>query len=326
MVLPAYGNSISFSQLQEEYGGTYPISMSEYCNGNGLVNDTEVPAYGLALNMGLFQGRSKAGSPSGGLINTYTGYKSHTFLSNNTFITPSNLMVDVFLVGGGAGGGFDYGSGGGAGGVVVASNISLPAGSYSVTIGKGSSGVPRSSYTSPAANGGDTIFHTYTAVGGGGGIGRTAGSARGKDGGCGGGGARDYSSPGLSTQSNQGYGVGYAGGNAATSGSFGAGGGGGAGGTGVNGTATKGGDGGPGVLNDFSTGSNQWYAGGGGGSLNGSSHGAGGSGVGGRGGYSSAISAVANTGSGGGGLCWTTSTSAVAGSGSDGIVVIRYAV
>jgi hypothetical protein len=117
---------------------------------------------------------------TGGTIRTYTSggvaYKSHTFESGSNFVLTAqgtNPVIDLFVVGGGgAGGGTGLGrgpcdGGGGAGGNVRTS-MTLPTGTYQVTIG--GAGQPS------GGAGGTTTFGTsplslITAGGGGGGSG-----------------------------------------------------------------------------------------------------------------------------------------------------------
>lgn len=70
MSIPASG-PISFSQIQTVFGGTNPISLSEYyTNANPAHTQgvTGIPAQGTPIRVGLFQGRSKPAS--GGTIAT----------------------------------------------------------------------------------------------------------------------------------------------------------------------------------------------------------------------------------------------------------------
>jgi hypothetical protein len=103
--------------------------------------------------------------------------KVQEFTSTGTFVTPSNCSsVEVFLVGGGAGGGYarvstdaNYGTagGGGGGGAVLRRTLTVvPGTSYTVTIGAGGAGA-----TSNVAgsNGSNSSFGVLlTAIGGGG--------------------------------------------------------------------------------------------------------------------------------------------------------------
>ena len=64
--------------------------------------------------------KTAVGLPTGGSIQTYSGYRYHKFTSSGTFTNTSFVtQVDALLVAGGGGGGADNSGGGGAGGMVV---------------------------------------------------------------------------------------------------------------------------------------------------------------------------------------------------------------
>ena len=172
---------LTMTQIQNEFGGSNPISLSEYWAGSGLVPS------------------GTPGIPGPGQISM-----SQFFGASNY---PIPLPVRVLIIGGGGGGGQRYGwdnasqnGGGGAGGWIDAS-FNLYKGSYGIGIGGG--GGSRGS-------GGDTTAFGYTAYGGGYGGSSDAGS--GGSGGSGGG-----ASPGgsggssIGGQGNSGY---YGGGGA----------------------------------------------------------------------------------------------------------------
>jgi|13_taG_2_1085334.scaffolds.fasta_scaffold05786_2 hypothetical protein len=223
--------------------------------------------------------------------------------------------------GGGAGGlrtSYGLTSGGGSSGE---SDITLAAGTYTITVGAGGSGA---STNADGSDGSDssiaaTGLTTITSIGGGGGAkylnpGRSGGS---------GGGVYAGSSIGSGT-ANQGFD-----GGTTTSGSSG-GAGGGAGAVGVTGSQSSSikPDGGAGLINKI-TGASVTYAGGGGGGqyiTETGGPGAGGSGVGGAGSGSSGApggNGVVNTGSGGGGGFTNSSSTTNGGDGSSGVVVLR---
>ena len=268
----------------------------------------------------------------------------------DTFVptcTGQGGKVEVLAVAGGGGGahGTDNGNGvggGGAGGLVHNDSFTVVSdSSISVTVGAGGTG-GLASDTGPAINGGNTVFGSITAIGGG--KGGTAGGGsqiRGAStGGSGGGGG--YSSNGTSGQAGT-AGQGNAGGDFHNASSFyRGGGGGGAGSAGKDGTgsATTGGaHGGDGLAFDIS-GEKKFYAGGGGGasysgySGTGGKGGTGGSGVGGdaasgdgtTGTADPGNNAVPDTGSGGGAGTWPASGGAekFGGDGSNGTVIVRY--
>ena len=244
---------------------------------------------------------------------------------------PTLSSVEVLVVAGGGGGGPDVGGGGGGGGVVYNSSFPVISGtSYNVTVGAGgSAGSGPTPSIILGSNGGNSVFDTITAMGGG--AGGSYASVIGAPGGSGGGSGGDSSGTFLFAgrgTSNQGFAGGIGTTNSVP---YGAGGGGGAGGPGNNFTVTGGGNGGPGVGNTIS-GTLTYYGGGGGGGggTDTQSDGRGYGGIGGgglgssRSGPTSLIPGVRdgtpNTGGGGGGTGgWNT-----AGAGGSGIVIVRY--
>jgi len=217
-----------------------------------------------------------------------------------------------YLVVAGGGAGPDSGGGGGAGGYKEVTDYSfqIAPGAYFITVGAG--GVRGSG--SNSTNGGDSIFSTITATGGGkGGQNATLPST----GGSGGGGGVFNGSVKAGAAGT--VGQGSAGGNSYNPDR--AGGGGGASAVGDAGTVAAAGNGGAGTASSI-TGSSVTYAGGGGGGAwTGFTGGTGGSGGGGNGGVNSGTAATAgtaNTGGGGGGGGGTGAN------GGSGIVVLRY--
>lgn len=262
---------------------------------------------GTALPVGDSLVTTTAGSP---VIATYTSggvnYKTYSFTGSGSITLSKGGLVDVFLVGGGGG------MGGGGGGIIT-SQIYLPSGTTTVTVGAGGGGAG--------------------AIGTGGGISAIGYTTRSYIIGImgGGGGTRPGASPGQGNNlapwdSN----IGFASGSENINGYGGPGGAGGAGGnaTAPNGTNPPwtGGAGGIGIYSDFRTGSNIGYSGGGGGC--GYTYGGAGATVfGGANGTSgqngpTAASGTANTGGGGGGGGWNYN----GGNGGSGIVVIRVRV
>lgn len=240
---------------------------------------------------------------SGGVITTSGPYRVHTFktVGTSTFTTNKQVTAQVLVVGGGGGGGNNVGGGGGAGAALYSSLFSIPAGSYTITIGGGGAA---------DTNGSSSIFSSFTAVGGGSGGSWRGGS--GVSGGCGGGGGPDSGIGGAGT-------VGFAGGNPQ---GFGAGGGGGMGSAGLNAITGQNVGGAGGLGATYSVGGASYLVCGGGA---GSSYrtasivAAGGSGIGGTGANSELgpgpTNPTPNTGSGGGGGGGGTS-------GAAGIIVI----
>ena len=171
---------------------------------------------------------------TGGTISYYGGKTIHTFRSTGTFTANESLSCDVVVLGGGGAGGANEAGGGGAGGYVFVPGKTIPADTYTVTIGGGGTGVE-----SPGV---DTTFGStpqpayLIAYGGGGGGSWTGGN--GSPGGSGGGGGAFNSSPGgvggSATQpgapgDSGTYGIGYPGGDGGPGSPYKAAGGGGAG-------------------------------------------------------------------------------------------------
>ena len=274
---------------------------------------------------------------TGGTITTYNSggvnYKVHTFLSGATFSAGDvGGKADILVVGGGGGGGGDNGGAGGAGGMIAYTNWTIaggtnPTDNYTITIGGGGNGTS-GYHSNDNAAGSSTVFgvggsewngttgNMLTAVGGGRGA---TGDSNGAASGYGGGGSHNLNpTAGYTDGANtvQCYSGGY------STTSAGGGGGGGASEVGADATDNIGGKGGDGLVNNFRTGSNVFYAGGGGGGESQNSSGqqaAGGAGGGGAG-WSAA---TANTGGGGGGGRQASTNGQAGGT---GIVVIRYIV
>ncbi len=202
--------------------------------------------------------------------------------------------VSLIVVAGGGGGGGETGSvgasgGGGAGGYLADSSHAVVVGDYTVTVGAAGGGGGDTN----GDDGGNSVFDTFTAVGGGGGAGRT-GSTSGRNGGSGGGGKDGGSTAGGTGTGGQGT-NGAAGNDGANTG------GGGGGAT----SAGSGATGGAGTASSISGASVTYAAGGGGGTgSQGASPGTPGSGGGGG---------RENGGGGGAGA-----------SGAAGIVIISY--
>jgi len=264
-------------------------------------------------------------SASGGDSTTTDGdYKYHIFSStgNSTFTVSSaadNNQVEYLVIAGGGGGGGDNGGAGGAGGYRTGF-LTVSAQAYTITVGTGGTG--GSGSTIPL-KGGNSIFSTIAATGGGkGGNGQTNGN--GGDGGSGGGGT--IINAGTGGSGNEGSYTpveGHDGGDTylATA-NYKGGGGGGAGAVGEDGNSTVCGAGGVGLASSI-TGSSVYRAGGGGGGGYAGSAGAGGNGGGGAGSVANGgngTSGSANTGGGGGG----SGNGATGGTGGTGVVIIRY--
>lgn len=263
----------------------------------------------MTITSGRIQFGAGGISASGGdTITTNDGWIIHSFTTvgttNFTVVGSGALTCEVFVVaGGGAGGGASEGGGGGGGGI-VGSCITVGVETVTVTVGSGGEST---------ANGSNSVFGPFTALGGGAGGRATVGAA----GGCGGGGGYLDNVGGAGSQ----------GGNGGASlyiadegdGSFGDGGGGGAkpenGQVGLVSEFVAGGKGGDGYTTNIS-GASVTYAGGGGGhwNLNDSeSVGFGAGGSGGGGSDSAGTNGLGGGGSGGYG-------------GGSGIVIVRYKI
>jgi hypothetical protein len=264
-------------------------------------------------------------------------YKVHTFTtvgSSNTFTVTSagsSGQVEYLVVAGGGGGGDSYGGGGGGGGGVRAGTLTVTAQAYTITVGGGGTAGGNAS-SSPATIGGNSVFSSITATGGGRGGGQIQGAGVG---GSGGGGAAANQGASLSGASGT-AGQGNAGGAGTVSGAasgFHGGGGGGAGTAGTAATNPQAGRGGEGILSTIS-GAAVFYGGGGGGGRHAITGVAapGGSGGGALGGdyapddaNGAGKAGAANTGGGGGGSGGRYGINpAIGGAGGSGIVILRY--
>ena len=279
----------------------------------------------------------------GDIIQTDGTYWYHAFINSGYFTPNKALSCDVLVVAGGGGGGGDRAGGGGAGGVFYQASNALTANStQTVTIGAGGA-IPGGT----GSNGGNSIFGSLTAIGGGGGA---EANLNGVTGGSGGGSGSTSTDIGGSarTGGSSTSGQGYAGGGATGTGSdyhsSGGGGGGGAGGAGGAGSYgnSSSGYGGVGTssysswLSATSLGQNvsgtYYIAGGGGGGFDSTgtgAAGAGGNGGGGAGGvgHTSGTAGTSNTGGGGGGGGGSNASfSGTGGAGGSGVIIVRYAI
>jgi len=258
-----------------------------------------------------------------------------TSIGSTTWTVPAGITsVEVLVVAGGGAGGNNNSSGGGAGGLIYRPNYAVtPGQTLTVTVGAGNTSPTRFPTDTSSFKGGNSVFDTLTAFGGGNGGGD---DSPGIPGGSGGGSADNPNmTGGVATQPNSpSGGFGYKGGDTVSFNNDGGTGGGGAGGAGRNHGEDPSYDGGPGLLFDIS-GTPTWYAGGGGGyrrditgyappqgsgstsPASSGRNGAGGRGGGGNGGDTGQPGGT-NTGGGGGGA------SNAGGNGGPGIVILRY--
>ena len=295
-----------------------------------LANGSTLPS-GVSLN-------GSTGVISGTLpdVTTDTTYSFTINASDGANTIPRSFSItangvvtaEALIVAGGGGGGsqfgtnFEGGCGGGAGGLIEASKTFARGSLYTVAVGSGGA-FSNSTNSINGSNGGNSVFDTLVALGGGVGGGNNnegGGSAGGSGGGSpnwgnqpGGAGLQPasasggYGNPGGRTPENIRVGAASGGG----------GGGGGAGSAGLDVTsAFYGANGGVGRQSSI-TGITNYYAGGGG-SFGRDGSGSGGSGGGGAGG-TSGTSGTANTGGGGGG-----SQNGNSGAGGSGVIIIAY--
>jgi hypothetical protein len=243
---------------------------------------------------------------------TYSGFKYLTFTASGTMTVTTAGFADIVIAGGGGGGG--NGGGGGAGGVLTLTNVYLPVGTLTCTIGAGGS----------SQQGNASRVDSIYGIGGGWASGSPT-TNQGQLGGSGAGGTWGAGSPAPGGTGTPGQG------NDGGAGSTGTGNGGGGGATAVGGTATgnNGANGGAGTTTSIAgtTPSGAYVAGsyalgGGGGGGGTGTQGTGGSGGGGNAGSGgTATSGTANTGGGGGGAY-----SGAVGNGGSGIIIVRVAV
>jgi hypothetical protein len=123
MVLQASGTPIKFSEIQSEFGGTNPISISEYYNNGSsgyVVNIDGISNTTNPIQISKYYGKSKrpqssyttmptiisAGNSDNLIIigkKCYYIFTSTTGTNTITFTNP--IMCELLLVGGGGGGG-----------------------------------------------------------------------------------------------------------------------------------------------------------------------------------------------------------------------------
>lgn len=229
----------------------------------------------------------------------FSVFTSEIFTTEGTtsWVAPQGVtLVEYLVVGGGGGGGNGYDSGGGAGGgggMSLTGTLSVtPGTSYTVTVGAGGAGGADTRANNNGSSGGNSVFSTITALGGGFGQGSrtTSPTARYT------GGAAQVGD----TTSALGGGGGGGGGSG--------GGGGGSTGAGTSSSGQTAGTGGAGLTSSLSGSSVVYGAGGNGGTYNLNNN--------------DGTAGGANTGKGGGGGSATGSNSGGGGNGGSGIVII----
>jgi hypothetical protein len=134
--------------------------------GGGYHNESQ-PPYDEKIHEG------KGGAGGSGIVIVKYGSTVVSFTSSTTWTVPGGVTsVKVLVVGGGGGGGESIGGGGGGGGVIYNESYSVTAGnSIIVTVGAGGAGGDGTPGYPPGAKGGNSVFGTLIALGGGGGAG-----------------------------------------------------------------------------------------------------------------------------------------------------------
>jgi hypothetical protein len=256
-------------------------------------------------------------------IHTFTTTGTASFTLFKSTGMSESVTVEYLIVGGGGGGGMDMGGGGGGGGVLSGMTYVSTPYTATVIVGAGGIGAPAAGtsgqpsnhqFTIPAKKGDNSVFATFTAIGGGFGGSSYYNYAPGPAGGNGGsgGGASGYSTGGTMGGGTGTAGQGNNGGRGG--GQYYSGGGGGAGGAGVDSTSQP--NGGVGVQNSILGVSYFWGGGGGGASYSLSTGGNGGNGGGGGGAVGTTTGGSGlNNGSPGGGGSPNTTTNTPGGNG-----------
>ena len=158
---------ISFSEIQTEFTGTNPISLSEYYRLGAYVPslpvNSNLPTAG-AIKLSNFYGTSQANVTFNGTVTKGTradGRNVWKFTESASFTIYKPGWVDVLLVAGGGRGSWGYGyagDGGGAGGLIYLQNTYLDPGTYTMVVGGAQSDTVWTrpdGYSWTAINGGD---------------------------------------------------------------------------------------------------------------------------------------------------------------------------
>ena len=149
--------------VQDGTGSNYPVDPtrdSNYNNTKVILNFDSLTNQ-ASTNLSILSSGSFT-------INTGPTPNTSSFISNS---------IQVLVVAGGGGGGMDIGGGGGGGGVVYNNSYTATSGSIiNVTVGNGGSGAPAGGtsgqpgshqFTVSATQGGNSVFGSITAIGGG---------------------------------------------------------------------------------------------------------------------------------------------------------------
>ncbi len=323
------GLPVSFTSSNPAVASVSGITLTSHAVGTTIITASQAGDANIAAAPDVpqtFRVIAPGQIAVGGEVSFVDGYFVHTFTGNGAFeiIDGSAVNVEVLVVGGGGGGGNsrNFGTagagGGGAGGIVH--ELAFPAtGAIGVQVGTGDVGSVTNLVS--GGNGGNSVFGSLVALGGGGG---SSANVQGLAGGSGGG-SRGNANGGAGNQPGSSSG-GF--GNAGGGWSSGAGDGAGGGGAGQPAPSAPphnpkvGGPGGNGLAFDISGTLTTYAGGGGGGGSTTTAFGLGGQGGGGSGANNDtpATPGASNTGGGGGG----GNNHRVGADGGSGIVIVRY--
>lgn len=149
--------------VQDSTGSSYPVDSryDQYYSYTKVISNFDVLSNLAPINLPI--------SSSGSFIIT-----GGPLIDTSSLVTNS---VQVLVVAGGGGGGMDMGGGGGGGGVVYNPSYTITSGSViNITVGNGGAGAPAAGtggqpgghqYTISASQGGNSVFGSITAIGGG---------------------------------------------------------------------------------------------------------------------------------------------------------------
>ena len=236
----ADGNTITFTIVSGSLPSGLSLSSSGVISGTaGAVGSDTTSSFTVRATSQASGGPSVYQDRSFNIIVKSPIRTTFSSVGTTSFTAPATMNIEVLVVGGGGGTGFDVGGGGGAGGLVYSSSYPVTLNSsYTITVGGGGGSAQVGGGT--AGNGGDSVFGVITAYGGGGGGTYPSGQTDGRSGGSGGGAGNQNASGGSATQisypSVNATGYGFGGGTSTPP--WGSGGGGGAGGSGANGIQT----------------------------------------------------------------------------------------
>ena len=198
MAIPSSG-PLAMTAIQTEFGGSNPISLSEYYAGGSYVGSGTSGTYGAVPSSGTISIQNFYGTSAGPV----PSQQAFTTAGTYTWVAPTAVTtISVVCVGGGgAGGGGSTspsgGAGGGGGGGALGwqNNITVvPGNGYTVVVGDGA--ITPSSGAGAAPNGGQSSITvsgtTYYANGGVGGAPASGGTGGGTNMAGGGSGGRGY--------------------------------------------------------------------------------------------------------------------------------------